>query len=176
MTLREFLLATLLTLGFIAAGPASAVADPFALGTVTGSTTFEIGRSGIKGNFVDQWTFSLGSSANSTAASWVVSTVGTAGNSGKIKVISDINNFTTSLWNADTGSIINMSLDSNGQLVAPLTAGNYYYKVTGTGGKQLGGSYAGILSINPVPEPGELAMMLTGLGLLGVMVRRRSRV
>jgi hypothetical protein len=37
-----------------------------------------------------------------------------------------------------------------------------------------GGSYAGTIALAPVPEPGEWALMLSGFGLIALMVRRRT--
>jgi hypothetical protein len=44
---------------------------------------------------------------------------------------------------------------------------------SGLGGGSTG--YSGSLTVSPVPEPGELALMLSGLGLMGYMARRRAR-
>ena len=43
--------------------------------------------------------------------------------------------------------------------------------VNGTGG----GSYSGTLNVNPVPLPAGLPLLLSGMGLLGGWLRRRSR-
>lgn len=57
-----------------------------------------------------------------------------------------------------------------------LLAGDYYYKVTGTTTGTLGGVLAltsTTAPITPVPEADTYAMMLAGLGMLGLMAKRR---
>ena len=61
---------------------------------------------------------------------------------------------------------------------ATLTGGNYYIKVAGELNSapvlsQNFGSYDGIGRIAAIPEPSEWALMLSGLGLMGFMARRR---
>ena len=51
--------------------------------------------------------------------------------------------------------------------------GDYSLKLTGTGAGSWGGMYTATLVA--VPEPGEWALMLSGLGLVGLMARRRNR-
>ncbi|KQN78611.1 hypothetical protein ASF04_21500 [Duganella sp. Leaf61] len=57
-----------------------------------------------------------------------------------------------------------------------LTAGSYYFQVGGLVNGNGGGSYASDLNIAvaPVPEAETYAMMIAGLGLLGVVARRRK--
>ncbi|KQQ45874.1 hypothetical protein ASF61_19705 [Duganella sp. Leaf126] len=57
-----------------------------------------------------------------------------------------------------------------------LTAGSYYFQVGGLVNGNGGGSYASDLNIAvaPVPEAETYAMMVAGLGLLGVVARRRK--
>lgn len=54
-----------------------------------------------------------------------------------------------------------------------LAADIYHLNVVGTA-SGYGGGYAVSLMAAPVPEPGEWAMMLAGLGIVGIMARRRS--
>ena len=57
-----------------------------------------------------------------------------------------------------------------------LMSGNYGFTVTGsTAIAGMGGSYAGSLNLAaPVPEPATYAMLLVGVGLLGLASRRKS--
>lgn len=55
------------------------------------------------------------------------------------------------------------------------TPGNYQLEVAGFKmAPRLSGSYAGNISIAPVPEPEIYAMLLAGLGLIGFSARRRT--
>jgi len=54
-----------------------------------------------------------------------------------------------------------------------LADGNHFFKLTGTASGAYG-VYAVALQAAPVPEPGEWAMILAGLGIIGVMARRRN--
>ena len=56
----------------------------------------------------------------------------------------------------------------------PLT-GAAYLNVTGITNGTQGGQYSGLIGISPVPEPESFAMLLAGLGLMGAVVRRRSK-
>lgn len=50
-----------------------------------------------------------------------------------------------------------------------LTAGQYVIEVRGTSQGNFGGS----LSVTPVPEPQQYALLIAGLGVIGVLARRR---
>lgn len=52
--------------------------------------------------------------------------------------------------------------------------GSYFLKVEGHSNSAFGGTYVVALQALPVPEPGEWAMMLAGLGIVGFMARRRA--
>jgi hypothetical protein len=54
-----------------------------------------------------------------------------------------------------------------------LTAGTYDLQVRGTT-DTLGGSFSGVLNTAPVPLPAALPLLLSGFGLLGGMLRRRT--
>jgi hypothetical protein len=57
-----------------------------------------------------------------------------------------------------------------------LPGGDYLLKVSGAVTGSLGGSYAGIANMAPVPLPPSLPLMAAGLGLLGLINSRRKRV
>ena len=77
-------------------------------------------------------------------------------------------------------SLVTPGLLSFGGLAASLGAsnlasGDYYFRVQGNILGD-GGSYSGNanLAVTAVPEPGEWALMLSGFGLIALMIRRRS--
>ncbi|GJI91838.1 MULTISPECIES: FxDxF family PEP-CTERM protein [Duganella] len=55
-----------------------------------------------------------------------------------------------------------------------LAAGNYFFKVEGTIKSADAISYSGNLVVSAVPEADAYAMLLAGLGLVGVIARRRK--
>ncbi|MES2118141.1 MAG: FxDxF family PEP-CTERM protein [Pseudomonadota bacterium] len=57
----------------------------------------------------------------------------------------------------------------------PLSAGNYFLEVDGYVASPNGGSYSGNIAVAAaVPEPETYGMLLAGLGLLGLIARRRN--
>lgn len=77
-------------------------------------------------------------------------------------------------WSAQT--LTAQSSGGDVQVIAPinLAPGSYVLEVRGNLIGTSGGSYAGVLNLAPVPEPGALGMMFAGLGMLGFMMRRRQ--
>jgi hypothetical protein len=62
--------------------------------------------------------------------------------------------------------------------MAPVAAGAYYINIKGTSSGSFGGAYNGSISttaVTAVPEPESYAMLLAGLGLMGVIARRRNK-
>ena len=70
-------------------------------------------------------------------------------------------------WNSGSNGMVQLSDTS-------LPSGTYTLEIRGWVTGTNGGSYAGVLNIAPVPEPGTVAMMLAGLALAGLTVARRS--
>jgi hypothetical protein len=54
-----------------------------------------------------------------------------------------------------------------------LTAGTYVLEIRGDVIGAAGGSYSGNLNLSPVPLPAALPLLISGLGLLGGLVRKR---
>ena len=54
-----------------------------------------------------------------------------------------------------------------------LAAGTYVLEVRGTATGTAGGSYSGVLNLAPVPLPAAFPLLLSGLGGLGFVARRR---
>lgn len=79
------------------------------------------------------------------------------------------------LSSASMGASVDTDL-SNGFSFLGLTAGTYTLSVSGTA--VTGGYYAGAYDSvsTPVPEAGSMALALAGLGVAGLMLRRRSPV
>jgi hypothetical protein len=55
-----------------------------------------------------------------------------------------------------------------------LTAGDYYYQITGNATGSLGGFYSITSTVTAVPETVTYAMLLAGLGVVGSLYRRRK--
>ncbi len=53
-------------------------------------------------------------------------------------------------------------------------ADDYYFSVSGNANGMLGGQYVFAVTTLPVPEPETWAMLVAGLGLVGLQLRRRS--
>ena len=159
--LKNALVVTLMSVGVMSSGSA--------LAAVPGSTTYTFGNIssftyptptlGFIGDFIDITSYSIPDSS----ASYVVNDLYLS--FGPI-VFSDITNFAYGLYDSSN------TLISSGSTVS---AGNYTIKVTGTGVGAYGGYYGGSLTVSPVPEAGEWAMMLAGLGLMGFVAARRQK-
>lgn len=170
----------LMLAGFM--GSAAAV-GPSYLGDLVGKT-FDIGNT-IGGNgisFADSYDFDIGSFTAETFATAVQVTlkytIGTT-----TTTAYDISNFAIELKDVNNIQYAFDNIFNNGVLelsatLAPSDIGSpgfYQFVVSGTTAGSSGGIYAGALTAQPIPEADAYAMMLAGLGLIGMMVRSRGR-
>jgi len=56
----------------------------------------------------------------------------------------------------------------------PLSAGAYFLQINGFVASPSGGSYSGNIAVSAVPEPETYGMYLLGLGVAGLVLRRRK--
>ena len=100
----------------------------------------------------------------------------------------DISNLQASIFQGSCDTLTNVCSGSP-TVYAPLTpvsdgflelskdfaAGNYYVKVTGDVSGSVAGKYTIAATTLPVPEPETWAMLLTGLGLVGLRARQKAK-
>lgn len=90
----------------------------------------------------------------------------------------DITGFSLYSWDGDLVSSGAQLMGGNRDIweldVDNLTQGNYYVQVSGTVLSAGAVSYGAQLAMAPVPEPATYAMLLAGLGALGVAARRKA--
>jgi hypothetical protein len=129
--------------------------------------------------FYDDYVFTV---ANSTvdAASFVLNEGSTlAINDLQMRLYSTSGNTLPVLGNLPAGLEASWSnpISTNGSTsnltATMLTAGTYVLEVRGDVTGQAGGSYAGLIDLQPVPLPAALPLLLSGLGLLGGFARKR---
>jgi opacity protein-like surface antigen len=159
-------------------GPASAadISAPSAPLTLIGDTAgffgdaFDAGNSG--NTFADRFTFTVGDVPFNVDA--IVASISRSAVTGL-----DITAF--SLYGAandplTTGSPLSSGAIDVWQLTGDvLDPGSYYLQVEGTVLSGGTAAYGGAVQLVPVPEPATLGMLASGLGLLGLAIRRRAR-
>ncbi|WP_296509965.1 FxDxF family PEP-CTERM protein [Rhodoferax sp.] len=147
---------------------ASAVAAQAATFSVGPLSTSYANTVDFAGSFEDTYTFTLPGSFSGVAGSYIGFDFAGTGLA------------TSFSFGSGASSTPTVSLPLNGTLsgvdvasystTLPLTPGaSYWFKLSGTGDL---GSYT--VTLAPVPEPETYALLLAGLGLMGVIARRRQ--
>lgn len=86
-----------------------------------------------------------------------------------LSLFSNAGTLITSGTQESTGAVDIWSLRADN-----LDVGNYYLQVSGKMVSGTGGSFGGTVMLAPVPEPETYGMMLAGLGVVGLLARRRK--
>lgn len=148
-------------------------------GTIAPGTTFSehvsVARLGV---FEDKYTFKL----LTAGIADVTRTVTFTFNEGLGVALSGFTGLTRSLFTSANTEVLATSFNALNQqyFYTNLAAGDYYFKVAGTGWRANAfvdaPKYNGFVNITAaVPEPETYAMFLAGLGIVGTVIRRRSR-
>ena len=125
------------------------------------------GNSAVSSPFNDWYTFTIPSGAAGNGTSNVIS----LGATNVIFTLFELYDGLNFMGAGVTGGTTSALSFSGGTVPGSYNLYVNGYKVN----PLLNGTYSGNLSINPVPEPETFAMMLAGLGLLGLSARRRNK-
>ena len=174
----------------LSAACALALAGPAMAATCTGSTSWgSLGPPGMEwfsnsfnktGNYLDCYSFSLTSAANSFGGTWELDWSSRLGID-----LTSVSLFGGGVLGGQTvGSLVGTDYSSGSFSFGSLSAGTYTLaiasKVFGTDSRWDGVGYVGKIMTtaavaSPAPEPGAIAMMLVGLVGVGAAVRRRNK-
>jgi hypothetical protein len=154
------------------------VSDSF--GNSLGKASGTLGAPADPGfTFYDDYIFTV---ANSTvdAASFLLNESSTLAISDlQMRLYSTTGNTLPVLGDSPAGLQANWSnpISTNGSqsnlATTMLSAGTYVLEVRGDVTGQNGGTYTGIIDLQPVPLPAALPLLLSGFGLLGGLARKR---
>ncbi len=140
------------------------------------------------GVFTDYWTFDISPAGNNSASLTFQPPTGVTGfaislyktTAMGVCALTGLNTAAQCTTQPTIGALVPTSNSSIGNFTSYATtsflaAGRYVVEVTGTALINVAGanSYGGSIAVNPLPEPGSLA--LVGIGLLGAAVSLRKR-
>lgn len=178
---QTFIAATLGLLLASSIATAATVGKAVDLGTLNTAnigSTYTVGTTGLTlgDSFIDTYLFDIASDYAFAVGTTVSIDIGN---------LYQIGNLEARFLSADNSliadafiltSTTNNSIQVNSlYLDTTLPSGNdYKFVVSGTINGTVGGSYGGVLQATPIPEADSYLLMLAGLGLVGVVARRRK--
>jgi PEP-CTERM motif len=151
----------------MASSMASATVIAFGNVPVSPSAPLAFSETHSAGAFSDTISFSLVTGSLESSASSLKLSLGAT-------TVFDIANLSYSLYSANGDQIGGVYNGNNTTYTNLLTAGSYFFKVTGTATGSAGGVYGMSMLTAAVPEPETYGMMLGGLGLIGFVAARRK--
>lgn len=162
----------LLTAVAIAACATSSFADSVTAPLDLSAGNAFFGRNNTVGQFVDTYTFALGSSYYLVSATASSAASGSQDLDYSSLTLLDSTNATVATFAGNLGTDQNEFYSLSQILLAP---GAYQLVVSGVNSLTQA-SYSGNLaiSVSPVPEPETYAMLMAGLGIVGFISRRKS--
>lgn len=122
------------------------------------------------GSFQDTYTFSLASTLDALFVAVNSENVADITGMGLVTTL-DIAGFSVDLYKEAGMTDILLSDNALSGQLAGLSAGDYYFTVSGSGNGLFGGAYG--ISLRTVPEPQSLVLALMGLGLMALQLRRK---
>lgn len=165
MKFKQFLLAATISIASISSGIAGTTE---VLGSGSLDWGADVSKYGITGAFDNTFTFTSASASPAAFGFQVYSYANMTG------LAATLNNVALTFSSGGANEWDVKSLDRN----FTLTPGtNYALRVTGTFVPWSGASNGAYhVAVTAVPEPETFAMLLAGLGLVGFIARRRSRI
>jgi hypothetical protein len=157
-------LAALAIIAGLYAGPAAAT--NYSAGTLTG-TPYINNVSVVAGAFADTYEFFLADPSQEVSAA-----AGTLTLDWSAFRLLHIKDLTLTLHN-DSNTQIAVSFGDPASFSTILEGGNYHARIAGVADGVGGGNYTFSIAAAPVPEPETYGMLLAGLGVLGLIGRRR---
>jgi hypothetical protein len=171
-------LGLLLTSSIASAATFSKTVDLGTLSTANIGSTYTIGSDGLAlgDSFIDTYLFDIANDYAFTVGTTVSINIGN---------LYKLDNLAAHFFRASNDLISNAftltSTTNNGiqvdslYLDTTLPSGNdYKFVVSGTVNGTVGGSYGGVLQATPIPEADSYLLMLAGLGIVGIAIRRRT--
>jgi len=185
MQLKKTVVAAVLGLSFTGFAQAVPVED---LGEIKSGDTVFGSHMVLPGTFFDEYTFTVASDLLGNAQLWSFD-FGPGNGQGNPNNMLALTDLTVYLYKGDlSGELIfeqqgtlqqspfgNNSLTVTGSFVLdPSMPDSYTLVIAGTAVGSQGGAYNVSMSVTAVPEPAEYAMLLAGLGVVGMIARRRK--